>query len=144
MSAHRGKRSALPSLTDLAADLRDGHALADLAAAWEVNATHLAQRLNRAGWDAHGRPASDERPTREPVVGFTRGDTSWMDAALCAQIGGDFWFPENGGSIRDAKAVCDRCPVQRDCLDHGLAVGGQHGVYGGMTERKRRGMRGAA
>lgn len=62
----------------------------------------------------------------------------WTAAALCAQVGGDFWFPERGDSTREAKAICRRCPVRADCLafavDHGIAFG----IWGGLSERQRR------
>ena len=33
-------------------------------------------------------------------------DLSWQDRGRCAEVGGDEWFPEKGGSTRAAKAVC--------------------------------------
>jgi len=35
--------------------------------------------------------------------------------ALCAQTGPDdeTWFPLEGGSVRDAKRICRRCPLSR-------------------------------
>lgn len=67
-----------------------------------------------------------------------RPNEQWKDHALCAQIGGDLWFPEKGGSTREAKQVCRRCPVTAECLDYALAHQEQFGIYGGLSERERR------
>ena len=58
----------------------------------------------------------------------------WRDRALCAQIGGDIWFPEKGGdSGVAAKRVCRACPVTAECLAYALEMGEEHGVWGGMS-----------
>jgi len=36
----------------------------------------------------------------------------------------------------DAKAVCARCPVRRECLERGMAI--PFGVFGGLTPEERR------
>ena len=65
-------------------------------------------------------------------------DVSWMDEALCAQIGGDLWLPENGGySSPVAKQVCGVCPVRFECLEYALAQPGIQGVFGGTTDKER-------
>jgi WhiB family redox-sensing transcriptional regulator len=65
----------------------------------------------------------------------------WRDAALCAQTDPDAFFPEAGGSNRDAKRICQRCPVQVQCLEDALLRNERHGVWGGMSERQRQKMR---
>lgn len=65
----------------------------------------------------------------------------WQDDALCAQVGDDFWFPDKGGSTREAKGVCGRCPVRAECLEYALANDERFGVWGGMSERERRRLR---
>jgi WhiB family redox-sensing transcriptional regulator len=64
-------------------------------------------------------------------------DPRWDDAALCAQVDGEIFFPEVGGSSRAAKRVCGRCEVQQECLDYALRNDLRHGVWGGMSERER-------
>jgi WhiB family redox-sensing transcriptional regulator len=65
---------------------------------------------------------------------------AWMDSGLCLQVGADEWFPENGSSTKNAQKICAECPVQRECLEHALATDARYGVFGGVPERKRRGM----
>lgn len=70
----------------------------------------------------------------------------WRDKALCAQIGGDLWFPEKGdrGGPRRARETCARCPVAEQCLE--LAVNNpaiQHGIWGGKTPTEIRLIRNA-
>lgn len=66
---------------------------------------------------------------------------SWRDKSLCAEIGADFWFPEQGESSRYAKETCARCPVQMECLAWALENNEQYGIYGGLSERQRRALR---
>jgi WhiB family redox-sensing transcriptional regulator len=65
-------------------------------------------------------------------------DEEWKLDAACAEVGGDFWFPEAGGSTAEAKLVCARCPATAACLEYALAIGARHGVWGGKSERERR------
>jgi WhiB family redox-sensing transcriptional regulator len=62
----------------------------------------------------------------------------WTKAAACAQIGGDFWFPEKGDFALDAKRICHDCPVQDECLEYALDNKIQEGVWGGVNARARR------
>lgn len=65
----------------------------------------------------------------------------WMGRALCAQIGGDMWFPEKGGSSIAAIAVCNVCPVAQECLafSETLPPGErQHGIWGGKSPMARK------
>jgi len=67
----------------------------------------------------------------------------WRDRALCAQIGGDIWFPEKGGdSGVAAKRVCRACPVTAECLAYALEMGEEYGVWGGMSPQQRRRLNG--
>lgn len=58
--------------------------------------------------------------------------------ALCAEIGGEAWFPPTGGSARDVKAICHRCELEAACLEWALDTGEQWGIWGGKSPRDRR------
>ena len=64
----------------------------------------------------------------------------WTAGGLCAQVDPELFFPELGGSTREAKAVCAGCEVRAECLAHALAHHERHGVWGGLSERERRRM----
>jgi WhiB family transcriptional regulator, redox-sensing transcriptional regulator len=66
------------------------------------------------------------------------GEESWQDSALCVQTDPEAFFPEKGGSVRQPKAICRRCPVVAECLDYALEHGERFGIWGGLTERERR------
>ncbi|GAA1634324.1 hypothetical protein GCM10009700_21850 [Brevibacterium sanguinis] len=66
------------------------------------------------------------------------GELSWQDQALCAQTDPEAFFPEKGGSTREAKRVCESCEVRSECLDYALANDERFGIWGGMSERERR------
>ena len=46
---------------------------------------------------------------------------SWQERALCAQTDPEAFFPEKGGSTREAKRVCLSCEVRAECLEYALA-----------------------
>ena len=48
-------------------------------------------------------------------------EMSWQERALCAQTDPESFFPEKGGSTREAKRVCTGCDVKGDCLEYALA-----------------------
>lgn len=66
------------------------------------------------------------------------GELSWQDQALCAQTDPEAFFPEKGGSTREAKRVCESCEVRSECLEYALANDERFGIWGGMSERERR------
>ena len=65
-------------------------------------------------------------------------EASWQEQALCAQTDPEAFFPEKGGSTREAKRVCGSCDVRVDCLEYALANDERFGIWGGLSERERR------
>jgi WhiB family transcriptional regulator, redox-sensing transcriptional regulator len=63
---------------------------------------------------------------------------SWQDRALCAQTDPEAFFPEKGGSTREAKKVCRTCDVRAECLEYALEHDERFGIWGGLSERERR------
>lgn len=64
----------------------------------------------------------------------------WTHQAACRDIDPELWFPRRGDShtATEAKAVCNTCPVQNECLEYALRWRINHGIWGGLTERRRR------
>lgn len=62
----------------------------------------------------------------------------WQERALCAQTDPEAFFPEKGGSTREAKRICTRCEVKAECLEFALAHDERFGIWGGLSERERR------
>ena len=64
---------------------------------------------------------------------------SWVDDAACAKEDPELFFPERTASAREAKAVCNGCPVRPQCADYAAASPVMLvGVWGGTTESERR------
>jgi WhiB family redox-sensing transcriptional regulator len=68
----------------------------------------------------------------------------WQLAAACREADPDLFFPPDSerGPRRvareaTAKAICQRCPVRRQCAAHALAAGESYGVWGGLSEADR-------
>lgn len=97
--------------------------------------------------DDQGLPSDVRTPA--PLIGGTvlplfaadaedEGLLGWQERALCAQTDPEAFFPEKGGSTREAKKVCTQCEVRAECLDYALAHDERFGIWGGLSERERR------
>ena len=93
--------------------------------------------------------SSAEQKPIEPIFGpripqystqVSDASLSWQESALCAHTNPEAFFPEKGGSIREAKLVCQQCPVKAACLEYALAHNERFGLWGGLSERERRGL----
>ena len=65
-------------------------------------------------------------------------EQEWQERALCAQTDPEAFFPEKGGSTREAKRICQGCEVRSECLEYALAHDERFGIWGGLSERERR------
>jgi len=68
-----------------------------------------------------------------------RMEVGWQDQALCRKFPADNWFPapESSDLVGDLMQVCRRCPARVSCLAAALAMGEEHGIWGGTTEVDR-------
>ena len=76
-----------------------------------------------------------------PTIQLATGESlelSWQEKALCAETDPEAFFPEKGGSTREAKRVCNSCDVRAECLEYALAHDERCGSWGGLSERERR------
>ncbi|CCQ17107.1 putative transcriptional regulator [Rhodococcus sp. AW25M09] len=69
---------------------------------------------------------------------FEEIEDQWQERALCAQTDPEAFFPEKGGSTREAKRICLGCEVKDECLEYALANDERFGIWGGLSERERR------
>ncbi len=85
-----------------------------------------------------GRPQLSLVPDQIDVAPATPDEDQWQERALCAQTDPEAFFPEKGGSTREAKRICMGCEVRDECLDYALAHDERFGIWGGLSERERR------
>jgi WhiB family transcriptional regulator, redox-sensing transcriptional regulator len=107
-----------------------------------------SRMLGSVGNDPHTNtePALDGvnvRPQLSVVPDHTYVDSAidddqWQENALCAQTDPEAFFPEKGGSTREAKRICLGCEVKDACLEYALANDERFGIWGGLSERERR------
>jgi WhiB family transcriptional regulator, redox-sensing transcriptional regulator len=79
--------------------------------------------------------------TRELQILADVREMDWADGAICAEVDGELFFVEKGGSTRPAKLICSRCTVREPCLAFALERGEEFGVYGGLSPRERRSLK---
>jgi len=94
-----------------------------------------------------GVPYPTVDPFGEVVAALAEQDgeeQDWQERALCAQTDPEAFFPEKGGSTREAKRICSGCEVRAECLEYALAHDERFGIWGGLSERERRRLRRAA
>jgi WhiB family redox-sensing transcriptional regulator len=83
-------------------------------------------------------PRQIQKVAIEGVISSDGIELSWQERALCAQTDPEAFFPEKGGSTREAKRVCLSCDVRGECLEYALAHDERFGIWGGLSERERR------
>ncbi|TFV53613.1 WhiB family transcriptional regulator [Blastococcus sp. TF02A-35] len=111
-----------------------------------VNGTERsADRLGAAS-ATQGMGQAVGQGTGQTFVGFLgfglEADAqSWQEQALCAETDPEAFFPEKGGSTREAKKICTGCEVKAQCLEYALANDERFGIWGGLSERERRRLR---
>jgi WhiB family redox-sensing transcriptional regulator len=74
-------------------------------------------------------------------IGLEAEGQSWQERALCAETDPEAFFPEKGGSTREAKKICTGCEVKAECLEYALSNDERFGIWGGLSERERRRLR---
>ena len=87
---------------------------------------------------------SYEAPVAQPAPSWTEvsaDEDAWRLDALCAETDPEAFFPEKGGSTREAKRVCTGCTVRAQCLEFALTKDERFGIWGGLSERERRRIR---
>jgi WhiB family redox-sensing transcriptional regulator len=85
-------------------------------------------------------PAAEPMPA-PPWTAAPATDDTWQLDALCAETDPESFFPDKGGSTREAKRVCTGCAVRTECLEYALSNDERFGIWGGLSERERRRVR---
>jgi WhiB family transcriptional regulator, redox-sensing transcriptional regulator len=72
----------------------------------------------------------------------TASERDWRSAAACRSANPELFFPISAfgkalEQVVEAKAICARCPVRRQCLTFALRTRQADGIWGGMTEEER-------
>lgn len=116
----------------------------------DLDRHRLARPGSTEGAGATRRSVPDDwfvDPVRLGVPGVRKPVTeddnplAWQTDSLCAQTDPEAFFPEKGGSTRDAKKICQSCEVKAQCLDYALHNDERFGIWGGLSERERRKLR---
>lgn len=69
---------------------------------------------------------------------------AWRLQALCLEVDPAIFFPDKSKPTNEAKAVCELCDVQAECLTWALETNQRHGIFGGMGPAERQRLQGKA
>lgn len=69
---------------------------------------------------------------------FANTDRDWMVGARCRREDPELFFTYVAEQIEDAKVVCARCPVLKQCRAYALDNRIPSGIWAGLTEKQRR------
>ena len=61
----------------------------------------------------------------------------------CAEVGGDFWFPEQADTSKEmylAKSICGSCTHKTECLEWAIE-NERYGIWGGTNQQTRASIR---
>ena len=139
-AGERYREMSAATLEDAATAFLAEHASSDDVEAAEEG-EHDAEVVSLLDRQPMARPSAPVwvtllRPSAPP-----EGELAWQADALCAQTDPEAFFPEKGGSTRDAKKVCSSCTVRAECLEYALSNDERFGIWGGLSERERRRLR---
>tara|TARA_X000000368_G_C22624696_1_gene533811 strand:- start:187 stop:501 length:315 start_codon:yes stop_codon:yes gene_type:complete len=85
---------------------------------------------------ADGRPKKAPRTAMRPDQDF---ETDWVSKAACAGVPTEVFFPGYNAreNTSEARNICKKCPVVKECLDYALEVPIDFGIWGGLTPHER-------
>ncbi|WP_251042145.1 WhiB family transcriptional regulator [Arthrobacter sp. ISL-30] len=139
-AAERYNRSARESLEDQATAFLAAHEMFLTGSAPEEDeGDDPPMELQSSSTEGLAQPVWIGLPARNDFD--DEGELGWQTDALCAQTDPEAFFPEKGGSTRDAKKVCGACNVRSQCLEYALSNDERFGIWGGLSERERRRLR---
>lgn len=90
----------------------------------------------------------DSSPTHKPEGRSAPNTTSmsnnddWASRAACKGVDPNLFYPDRGEDVSVALELCTHCPVRAECQAWGLRHE-NHGIWGGLSNRKRRKIRSA-
>lgn len=70
-----------------------------------------------------------------PTLKFEHTDLSWRKRSACIEQPEAFF---DWRLVKQAKSICETCPVKTECLEFALANNEQDGVWGGLTPKERK------
>ncbi len=91
-----------------------------------------AQQVHPTGW------RSTSVPSLAPSIVEPGHPLEWQNDALCAETDPEMFFPEKGGSTRQAKKICADCEVSAECLDYAMKHDETFGIWGGLSSKERK------
>src|SRR2546423_8258165 len=91
--------------------------------------------LTPAPRPVEGGTLMDGRVTGADLLGNA---PEWQERSLCSQTDPEAFFPEKGGSTREAKRVCSRGEGEAEGLGDALGHDERFGILGGLSELARR------
>ncbi|WP_204358651.1 WhiB family transcriptional regulator [Streptosporangium sp. 'caverna'] len=70
-------------------------------------------------------------------------EIGWATRGACRESDPELFFPLTPSDEHEtrAKAVCEGCPVLKECRAYAIREGEPEGIWGGLTVKERRSLR---
>lgn len=114
-------------------DWLDGKGANELAIDYGLDEHAIGVQLKRAS-----KIFLKERPASRTQHTLTSDDLEWQASALCAQTGGELFFPDKGETTLPAKKICAVCEVKKECKDYALRTDDLYGIWAAEANSARR------
>lgn len=139
--ARDGRPSTLPPIRELAARVRAGEDLHDIAAQYGFAYSSLTSRFSQAGFVSTGESFQEQkrRLLREALA--RPGKPAWMADSACTDYHPDLWYSDNHNGMARAKEICGECPALRACLKWAIETDERWGIFGGRTYKERQNLK---
>lgn len=62
----------------------------------------------------------------------------WELQAACRGLDQNLWFTDTAQARRQARHICQSCPVRHECIQLALDTGQEYGMWGGLTASQLR------
>jgi WhiB family redox-sensing transcriptional regulator len=89
-----------------------------------------------------GTVADKRLPAVQVSITAHNDNPHWRNDAACRGLDPNVFHPKRGRDTNGPKDVCGPCPVKTECLAYSLVNFEKHGIWGGLSERERRVIRG--
>lgn len=74
----------------------------------------------------------------ERLFQSTQEARKWVHRAACKDTDTSVFYQPQGNHADEAKKICAKCPVRKECLDYAIHNCERFGIWGGLSTNERK------